>query len=656
MNKRLVALACLLLAACGSKGPDVHLERHDALSRAEFNRWALRQDLSMFWVADANHDGQLQPAELSALLFFPDDGPWVQEGAFSPRFEQAYATLVAASKAAAAGGSTADERQQLVGQDLDQGRSSLVATDLATLTPGEQQFVDHMLKVAKVTDDLFARENGSAALAARLPADDPASRSLFRRNWGPECVAPRTEKNPACSAIPGAPRRLVDVYPADLQEDAGFCAQLDKRADARTLLTPFSVVREQGGQLVAQSFAKAYGEPMQAIATELEAAAAALDPASERALIAYLKAAAGGFRSNDWLKADEAWSRMTVANSRWYVRVAPDETYWEPCSRKAAFHLTLALVDKGSLEWQAKLAPHQNDMEKRLAAVAGAPYRARKVSFHLPDFIQIVVNAGFDRMPLGGVAGESLPNWGPVANEGRGRTMAVTNLSRDPDSLAARRSQLASLFDAATLAGYSDDGQGELLDTILPEATHNLGPAHEYKVQGRADGEVFGGPVASMMEELKAEAGALYFLEPLRQLKLISDDEALRGYTHVVAWSLGHISQGMYAGTGQRKTYGNVAAIIVGFLMDQGALTWEPAGAAANGSDHGVLVLHPDKVVAAGDALMKQVAGIKARGDSAGAQALLSRYVDSGEVVPHAVISERMLREPKASFVYAIRR
>jgi hypothetical protein len=395
---------------------------------------------------------------------------------------------------------------------------------------------------------------------------------------------------------------------------------------------------------------------MQAIATELEAAAAALDPVHEAALIAYLKAAAGGYRSNDWLKADEAWSRMNATNSKWYVRAAPDETYWEPCSRKAAFHLTLALVDKGSLEWQAKLAPHQNDMEKRLAAQAGAPYRARKVAFHLPDFIQIVVNAGFDRMPVGGVAGESLPNWGPVANEGRGRTMAVTNLSRDADSIAARRSQLASLLDATTLAGYSDDGQGDLLDTILHEATHNLGPAHEYKVQGRSDGEVFGGPVASMMEELKAEVGALYFLDYLRQLKLISDDEALHGYTYCVAWSLGHISQGMYSGTGQRKTYGNVAAIIVGALLDQGALTWEPGTAAANGSDHGTLVLHRDKIVAASDALMKQVAGIKARGDSAGAQALLSRYVDSGEVVPHAIIAERMLREPKASFVYAIGR
>ena len=50
-----------------------------------------------------------------------------------------------------------------------------------------------------------------------------------------------------------------------------------------------------------------------------------------------------------------------------------------------------------------------------------------------------MINAGDDRNPLGATIGESLPNWGPVANEGRGRTVAMVNLYLDPDSIAARR-------------------------------------------------------------------------------------------------------------------------------------------------------------------------------------------------------------------------
>jgi hypothetical protein len=52
--------------------------------------------------------------------------------------------------------------------------------------------------------------------------------------------------------------------------------------------------------------------------------------------------------------------------------------------------------------------------------------------------------------------------------------------------------------------------------------------------------------------------------------------------------------------------------------------------------------------------MMKTVAGIKARGDVKGAQELFAKYVDSSTVVPHAIIAERFLRFPKASFVYAV--
>ena len=50
---------------------------------------------------------------------------------------------------------------------------------------------------------------------------------------------------------------------------------------------------------------------------------------------------------------------------------------------------------------------------------------------------------------------------------------------------------------------------------------------------------------------------------------------------------------------------------------------------------------------------MRAVAGIKARGDVAGARALVARYVD-GKVVPHAAIAERFARTPQPSLVYSV--
>ena len=107
----------------------------------------------------------------------------------------------------------------------------------------------------------------------------------------------------------------------------------------------------------------------------------------------------------------------------------------------------------------------------------------------------------------------------------------------------------------------------------------------------------------------------------------------------------------IYSGDGSSK---NVAAIQIGFLLDRGALTWDSKARAGNGKDVGALTIHRDKLVPAVSAMMQTVAGIKARGDRAAAEALSKRYVD-GDVVPHAVIQERFLRFPKASFVYSLR-
>lgn len=251
---------------------------------------------------------------------------------------------------------------------------------------------------------------------------------------------------------------------------------------------------------------------------------------------------------------------------------------------------------------------------------------------------------------------KACPNWGPVANEGRGRTVAMSNLYQDSDSQAARKAQAESLLDAASASNYIVSPEPGLLSTILHEATHNLGPSHEYKAFGKTDDVAFGGPLAAVFEELKAQTGALFLVEFLRSKGLITDLQAKQTYTDCIVWAFGHISQGMYAGAGKaktRKAYSNLAAIQIGFLIDKGALTFNKASKAKNGTDTGAFTIRHDKMVAAVNDMMTLVGGIKARGDGKAATALAAKYVD-GKVVPHALITERFLRFPKASFVYAV--
>ena len=123
---------------------------------------------------------------------------------------------------------------------------------------------------------------------------------------------------------------------------------------------------------------------------------------TEAALKEYLVAAAQSFVDNDWAPSDEAWSKINAQNTKWYVRVGPDEIYWEPCDHKAGYHLTFARMNNASLEWQEKLLPVQQDMEKAIASAIGPAYAARNVTFNLPDFIDIIVNAGDDRFAVKG--------------------------------------------------------------------------------------------------------------------------------------------------------------------------------------------------------------------------------------------------------------
>jgi hypothetical protein len=507
-----------------------------------------------------------------------------------------------------------------------------------------------------VIDELFAIQTGAAALVERLPAGDPASRRLFDRNWGPRCQAPRTEGNDRCSAIPGAPEPKVDAYPAALQDEEGFCQALAGREGGEELLAPFTVVREGDGGLAAVPLTAAYAERMGRVAAELEAAAAAISDPAEQALKTYLLAAAEAWRDNDWEPADEAWAKMTSTNSKWYVRVAPDETYWDPCNRKAGFHLTLARINATSLTLQEKLTAVRQEMEDRLAQLIGRPYKAREVSFQMPDFVDIVTNAGNDRSASGATIGQSLPNWGPVANEGRGRTVAMTNLYTDPDSEAIARAKAEALLDAASLEHYPTQPDAALLGVILHEATHNLGPSHEYAFKGETDTQAFGGPLATTLEELKAQTGALYYIGFLRREGIIDEKLARQAYVAAFTWACGHISRGMYTPEGRPKPYSQVSAIHVGFLMDEDAISFDPKATAANGSDAGVFTLHLDKWERAVDRLMKQVGRIKAKNDKRGAEKLIDRYVNDQEKVRQALITERVLRHPKATFVYALSR
>ena len=656
--------------------PKVTSIKVDKMTRGDFNRLAVELAIPIFWNVDTNKDGAIDTDELAVYWGLVPGAKLVEyvakDGGFTPKAQDAIDTITKRFKETAPPpGLDPKEvaRRDAVKKELAQSRITLVETDLSKASTEEKNFIGFVTQAADLIEKLYAKQLGTTDLAKKLAEGDTASKSLFFRNQGPKCEAPATQSDPNCGALAEMPKgKISGLYPAALLEKPKFCddlAKKDPKEDKddpfknKNLMDFFTVVTaggDKGDVVRGVPYHEAFKEDVDAISHQLKGAAEALGD-KEPALKAYLNATAQAFLDDRWWPADEAWAKMDAKNSKYYIRVAADEQYREPCSTKALYQVSFGLINEGAAKWQGKLDPLKGEMEKALADLAGAPYKAREVAFKLPDFFDVALNAGNARTPSGATVGESLPNFGPVANEGRGRTVAMTNFYTDADSIDSIKASTESLFCKTSMAKYTSDREPQLMTTVLHEAAHNLGPAHQYKVGGKTDRDVFGGPLASTLEELKAQTAAMYFTDWLVDKKEITQDDADKAHVSDLIWAFGQISRGMYDEDKHPRNYSQLAAIQLGWLMKAGAIAWKADELAANGKDKGCFLLTMEKFPAAVKGLMTEVAQIKGKGDKGRAEKLLKDFVDvtGDKKAADDTIAERVLRSPKPSFVYGIK-
>jgi len=85
-------------------------------------------------------------------------------------------------------------------------------------------------------------------------------------------------------------------------------ASRSRGSRAKALLSPFVTIRAAAAASSSRALQRHVQAQMTAIAAELRAARTTCRP-ERRALKTYLDAAATSFTTNDWLPADEAWSK-----------------------------------------------------------------------------------------------------------------------------------------------------------------------------------------------------------------------------------------------------------------------------------------------------------------------------------------------------------
>ncbi|MCC6809417.1 MAG: hypothetical protein IT381_18460 [Deltaproteobacteria bacterium] len=656
-----IAVLLTRLAQAGPASQPATDNRARDRERQAFNAAAAELALPLFWTSDDND--KLDPDELAHVLGVDatERTDWVTaDGAYTALAKQAFSRIARHTKEGPDLGATPEEtaRRKLVLEELRQAQPALIATDLRNASADERAFVKQMLVVAREVDALYGKQMGATELEPLLLKDDTLSRALFLRNHGPWCVQPATEKNKACNAIASLPAQTSALYPTALQTKSGFCEGLLKHQYARALSHPFSVVRGEGETLKPVPYHIVFANEMDAVSLALKKAAELIKDEAEAPLRAYLLAAAQAFRDNQWSAADDPWVKTGGGASKWYVRVAPDEAYADPCSRKAAFQLSFGRINERLIEWQKKLEPLRQTMEEAMAKLAGPPYKARQVVFRLPDFIELIANAGDARLPSGATMGQSLPIFGKIASEGRRRTVAMTNVFADRDSAAMQRAQAESVLCASALSpGWLDDPTPNLMNTILHEASHNLGPTGFYQVDGKTSPQIFGPQLSLVLSELHAQTAALYFGEWLRGEGLIATKLLEHAQLRGLLFDFDHLARGMTGEDGKPKPYSQLAGVQVAAFLKDGGLVWRAGEKAANGRDTGCLAIDSTKLGASVTALATAVSVVKAQGDRKRAEAMIADAIST--TAPHAPvftqITQRFRRFPKLSFVYSVR-
>jgi hypothetical protein len=577
-----------------------------ALSRDQFNALASQSGLPFVVVDKLADPAQLKIQDLEFIDPTQRDF-FVKDGQFTSQFENAYKGLAEL------------QRRQTVGLSLAEGRTITIEADLSGISRAEKIMVEHLVNAAMRIDVLYMKQTGAWRYSSEVQTSDKtdfSSKTFFKRNMGPWATAGRFASDPFANALPTFPKKHLGVYPSDVEVDESFLEKL--RADPQGLGHQWTVVEKtSNGELKPVFYHESdlFHQDMQAVARELDKAAEAIKYLkNEIYLYAYLRDAAAAFRNGDWDTADKSWAAMNMHNSKWALRVAPDETYWDLANTKAGFQFWFAKIDTKGAKLADGLAPFLQNMEDEISRLYPL-YEARKVNFEMPNTIEMIYRAGNHRSAMGATIGEKLPNFSNDVS----RMVVMTNYYGDSVSRQTAIEKAGIIFTDDIAKTYAPDRDVSTFDTLLHEATHGFGVnADVYYIKDPATGQekkdssgnfilsktALGGANSQVIEELKAQTGSLYYTGWQLEKGIIDQQTANKLYLDAILWAFGHISRGM--GTAEEpRAYSQLAAIQVRALLNGGAMTIED----------GKFRLHYEKFHAVATELLTEVTRIQVTGD-----------------------------------------
>ncbi len=495
------------------------------------------------------------------------------------------------------------------GYDLNAQYAKLAVIDMAPdtsyLNAEERDVVNLLIQASSYMDEIYLRQRYAQNPQLRQTisrvrrADRDLLVTMFDRYYG--VWDDLAEFHPFWGADPlpeGA-----GFYPTDLTReefDAYLAAHPGEKA---ALLSPYTVVKRQGGKLVAVPYSVEYREFLVPAARLLEQAA---QRTSNPSLKKFLSLRAASFLSDDYYESEMAW--MDLADTPIEVAIGPYEVYTDRLyGTKTAFESFVTLRNPEESAALAKYKHYLRDMEGNLPIEDR--YKNFQRGFESPIAVADQVHGGGDNVPGVQTIAFNLPNDERVREAKGAKKVILANVLGakyerilDPIGDVVLKQEQAALVAKKYME----------LETLFHELSHSLGPGTITKDGRQTTVNEELKEQYSALEESKADVMGVWNILFMMEKGEIPKVEKQQLYATYFAG----IFRAMRFGIDE--AHGKGAALQYGYLKEKGAFAWDAAS-------NRYVVDYTTMETALRDLLHDQLM-LQANGDYEGTKAFFARY------------------------------
>jgi len=393
------------------------------------------------------------------------------------------------------------------------------------------------------------------------------------------------------------------LYPAGItrQEIEAYVAKHpEKKAQ---IYSPFTVVRRQGGELVAVPYHIEYKPWLTGAARALREAAV-LSP--DKAFANFLRLRADALLTDDYYKSDIAW--LELENPKFDIIFAPYETYLDDLLGVKTSYGAAVMIrnqeESAALDNFKKYVPEIQDALP-LAPEDRPSMQGKSTPMEVMD---APFRAGDLRHGYQAVA-DNLPNDPRIHQEKGTKKIFFKNfMDARVNYVVLPIGKQLMREDQAPLASM----EGYLALVLMHEICHGLGPAYARTSAGKADIRESIGPTYAGLEEAKADIVGLFALNWLMDKGVVQKEQANGFYASYVAGIFRTVRFGV------AEAHGRAEMMEFNYLAEQGAITFDPKT--------GKYAIDFTKMQQAIVTLAKELLEIEATGDRNRAEQWFKKY------------------------------